>query len=123
MEFVSVHSGIHQEPVLTENVLTNLRAVDITEMRRIFRVSNIKTCGLGTCPTILLKESLEAHLPTVLDISNSSLKHGVSPDLFMQADVTPILKKSGLDSQQLSNYRPISNLPFLSKLLERVVAD
>ena len=37
--------------------------------------------------------------------------------------MTPILKKSGLDSQQLSNYRPISNLPFLSKLLERVVAD
>ena len=85
-------------------------------------MSNNKTCGLDTCPTILLKESLEAHLPTVLDIFNSSLKHGVFPDLFKQADVTPILK-SGLDSQQLSNYRPISNLPFLNKLLERVVAD
>ena len=104
--------------MLTENVLTNLRAVDVTEMRRLFRVSNNKTCGLDTCPTILLNESLEAHLPSVLDILNSSLKHGVFPDLFKQADVMPVLKKSGLDSQQLSNYRPISNLPFLSKLLE-----
>ena len=122
-EFVSIHSDIHQEPALTENVLTNLRAVDVTETRRLFRVSNNNTCGLDTCPTILLNESLEAHLPTVLDIFNSSLKQGVFPDLFMQADVTPILRKYGLDSQQLSNYRPISNLPFLSKLLERVVAD
>ena len=97
--------------MLTENVFTNLRAVDVTEMRRLFRVSNNKICGLDTCPTILLKESLEAHLPTVLDILNSSLKHGVFPDLFKQADVTPILKESVLDSQLLSNYRPISNFP------------
>lgn len=37
--------------------------------------------------------------------------------------VTPILKKPQLDSEVLQNYRPISNLSFLSKLTERIVAD
>ena len=38
------------------------------------------------------------------------------------AHVRPLLKKSGLDANVLKNYRPVSNLPFASKLLERVVA-
>jgi len=36
--------------------------------------------------------------------------------------ITPILKKPGLDDTVLSNFRSISNLPFLSKVLEKVVA-
>ena len=35
--------------------------------------------------------------------------------------MTPILKKQGLDDNELRNYRPVSNLPFLSNILERVV--
>lgn len=36
--------------------------------------------------------------------------------------VKPVLKKPNLDSDVLANYRPISNLPFISKILETVVA-
>ena len=39
------------------------------------------------------------------------------------AEITPILKKSTLDASNPLNYRPISGLPFLSKLLERVVNE
>lgn len=39
------------------------------------------------------------------------------------ADVTPVLKKPNLDLSVLSNYRPISNLPFIAKLLESTVAS
>ena len=35
--------------------------------------------------------------------------------------MTPILKKQGLDANDLRNFRPVSNLPFRSKILERVV--
>src|SRR5678816_4253817 len=41
--------------------------------------------------------------------------------VFKQSLVTPLLKKSNLDKENLSNYRPISNLSFLSKLTERIV--
>ena len=44
------------------------------------------------------------------------------PDSMKQAYVTPLLKKSDLEPDTLKNYRPVSNLSFLSKALERVVA-
>ncbi len=37
--------------------------------------------------------------------------------------VTPVLKKPNLDPSVLFNYRPISNLPFIAKLLESTVAS
>lgn len=46
---------------------------------------------------------------------------GRFPAAFKEASVTPILKKAGLDSTDVSSYRPISNLSVLSKLLERLV--
>lgn len=39
------------------------------------------------------------------------------------AVLTPILKKPGLDSSVMNNFRPISNLPFIFKLLEKVVTS
>ena len=37
--------------------------------------------------------------------------------------MTPLLKKPGMDAADMANYRPVSNLSFLSKTVERVVAD
>src|SRR5664279_5279013 len=54
-------------------------------------------------------------------IINLSLSTGVFPDHFKSSLVLPHLKKSTLDKEDLSSYRPISHLSFLSKLTERVV--
>ena len=80
-------------------------------------------CELDPCPTVLLKDTLDTHLPVVLNIFNGSLQTGTFPEHFEVAVVTPTLKKPGLDEHVLSNYRPVSNLESLSTLLERVVAD
>ena len=53
---------------------------------------------------------------------NLSLQSANVPDSMKQALVTPLLKKDDLDPEVLKNYRPVSNLSFLSKVLERVVA-
>ena len=53
---------------------------------------------------------------------NLSLQRANVPDSMKQALVTPLLKKDDLDPEVLKNYRPVSNLSFLSKVLERVVA-
>ena len=45
---------------------------------------------------------------------------GTLPDSEKLAHITPIVKKAGLDINCASNYRPISNLTFLSKLIERL---
>ena len=66
--------------------------------------------------------SLPALLPVLTAIVNHSLQSGIFPDHLKQAQLSPILKKFNLDPETLNNYRPISNLSFISKLVERAVA-
>uniref|UniRef100_A0A669DV26 Reverse transcriptase domain-containing protein n=1 Tax=Oreochromis niloticus TaxID=8128 RepID=A0A669DV26_ORENI len=54
---------------------------------------------------------------------NSSLTLGHVPVIFKQAVVQPLLKRPGLDASLLSNFRPISKLPFVSKILEKEVCS
>ena len=60
--------------------------------------------------------------PLITKTVNSSLSSGHVPSTLKLAAITPILKKPGLDPDSPNNYRPISNLPFLSKVLKKVVA-
>ena len=54
---------------------------------------------------------------------NYSLAEGCFPSIFKNAHVRPLLKKPSLPPEDLNNYRPISNLNFISKILEKVVAS
>ena len=69
----------------------------------------------------LLSTVLSILLPYLVTLFNASFASGSVPDLFKQAIVRPLLKKPNLDPNDPSNYRPISLLPFLSKVLERLV--
>ena len=60
--------------------------------------------------------------PFILNISNISLYSDIVPSSLKHAIIKPMLKKPGLDIECLSNYRPISQLPFISKILERIVS-
>ena len=71
--------------------------------------------------TWLVKEMRELLAPFITLLFNRSLVTGCFQSEFKQAIVRPLLKKSGLDASDLKNYRPVSNLSFLSKLMERVV--
>ena len=74
-------------------------------------------------PTFLLKECIGELIPVITQIINKSLTSGYVPESFKSAVITPLLKKSSLDIDNLTNYRPVSNLPFLSKVLEKVVSS
>ena len=51
-----------------------------------------------------------------------SFQMGVFPDALKFAHITPLIKKQSADPDVLSNYRPIANLKFLAKTIERAVA-
>ena len=80
-----------------------------------------KSCELDPIPSILLMECLYYILPSLIDLFNSSLASGIFPQCFKSALVTHILKKRCLDDNGLSNYRPVSNLCFIAKILEKLV--
>jgi hypothetical protein len=80
-----------------------------------------KHCDLDPIPTWLLKKCLPVLLPTITKIVNFSLDSGTFPSSFKHSVISPLLKKPSLDKENLSSYRPISNLSYLSKLTERIV--
>ena len=73
-------------------------------------------------PTSLLLDCLHFVFPSMTDIINDSLGSGVFPSFYQYAIVKPLLKKSTLDHNDMKNYRPVSNLSFMSKILEKVGA-
>ena len=59
--------------------------------------------------------------PFIFNIINISLHSGIVPSSLYCYNKT-YSEESGLDIECLSNYRPISQLPFISKILERIVS-
>ncbi|XP_062616752.1 uncharacterized protein LOC134278448 [Saccostrea cucullata] len=92
------------------------------QIRAIILSASPKSCELDPMPSFLLKSCLDSCLAMVTDIINHSLNQSVVPSSFKQAVVRPLIKKTGLDPEEYRNYRPVSNLSFLSKILEKVVA-
>ena len=79
-----------------------------------------KSCEHDHIPSKLLVECLDYILPSLTDLFNSSLASGILPQCFKSALVTPILKKKCLGHNDLNNYRPVSNLCFIAKILEKL---
>ncbi len=79
------------------------------------------TCYLDTLPTSFFKGVLNCLEADLLEVVNTSLLSGTFPNSLKTAVVKPLLKKHNLDNTMLSNYRPISNLAFIGKIIEKVV--
>ena len=92
------------------------------EVEDIVRRMKPSTCALDPFPTALVKSNICTLSPLITQVINYSLQAGYVPPALKSAVIRPLLKKPTLDPEILSNYRPISNLPFLSKVLEKVVA-
>jgi len=121
----NIVSPLTFQPIVIEcsAALNQFVPVSLTSLREIFVKMKLSTCCTDIVPPRLLKDSFEAISSSVLAIINSSLATGIVPKSFKQAVVEPVIKKSSLDPSLLANFRPISKLSFLSKLLEKVVFE
>ena len=81
-----------------------------------------KSCELDPIPTTLLKKILPNLLPTITNIINLSLQSGIFPRSWKTAKVRLVLKKQEMESIT-SNYIPMSNLPYISKLAEKAMLE
>ncbi len=106
----------------TVNGLHNFTLATEDEIKQMIMNSSPSTCDLDPMPTWLLKSCCSAIVPTLTVIVNLSLANSEVPTSLKNALVRPLLKKANLDKDNLKNFRPVSNLSFLSKLIERIVA-
>ena len=84
------------------------------------KIPSNKATGLDGMSIRILKEALLAISPSLALVYNTSISQGVFPATLKEAKVTPLHKKDSTNKR--GNYRPLSVLPILSKLLERHVA-
>ena len=102
--------------------LTVFIQVTQEEIGKIINKSPTKSCLLDPLPTFLTKECIDILLPSITKLVNFSLQEGLVPDWFKKAVVTPLIRKASLPVEDLKNYRPVSGLSFMSKLVEPVVS-
>lgn len=115
---VSVSSEVHPT-TLSWNEFNTVSETDIKDII----MKSPSASGLhDPMPTWLIKKALNSLLHSITSIVNMSLTEGVVPSSMKSAVIKPLLKKENLDCNILKNYRPVSNLTFLSKVLERAVA-
>jgi len=106
-------------PFLGTN-LSEFEPTNIDELTIILKESVLKSSTVDPLPAKLLNDNMDVLLPHLCDIVNLSLSTG-NIDGVKLAHITPLIKGSDLDHSVYKNYRPISNLSFVGKLIERVV--
>ena len=82
---------------------------------------NKTNCNLDVIDVKKAYTLFEGFVPLLTMIINKSFAEGVFPISLKNAMVRPLLKKDNLDKELMKNYRPVSNLSFLSKVLESVM--
>ena len=99
------------------STLSSFKPVTAEDLKKIMLSRKIKTSAEDTIPAQLLKSSLDEILPALTKLVNISFSTG-SIEGLKDSVITPLLKKQGLDQETLSNYRPVANILYLSKLIE-----
>uniref|UniRef100_A0A3P8PY01 Reverse transcriptase domain-containing protein n=1 Tax=Astatotilapia calliptera TaxID=8154 RepID=A0A3P8PY01_ASTCA len=107
--------------IVPEETLDSFVLVNAENFQKVFSTVRPTTCLLDPIPSSLFKTLYGFFEAELLYMMNCSLQLGVFPAAFKTAVVRPLLKKSNLDCNDFNNYRPVSNLPFLSKVLEKLV--
>ena len=97
--------------------LRKFSVLTANEVKAIINSMKKKSSELDPLPTHIIKSNLDTFLPAITKIVNLSLNTGSFDITWKHAIVKPLLKKKGLELIH-KNYRPVSNLQFLSKIVE-----
>ena len=127
---ISVPTNTHpSNPVYLESeiettvILHEFRPITLDATKKLILSATPKSCKLDPIPMDLLRNHIDVLAPIIQKIINILITNGMISANMKEALLRQLLKKSNLDPQQLKNFRPVSNLSFVSKLVERAVCD
>ena len=103
---------------LTDIRLTKFNHIQVEDMTKMINTAPSKHYMLDPIPTQLLKHHVIAIAPVITGIYNSSMDQGTVSDNLKEALLKPLIKNPNMELK-FPNFRPISNLSFLSKIIER----
>ena len=117
-EFSDYVVDVSRQPVSYQ--LNRLLPTNDEELRNIIKLCPSKTCSLDACPIELLKRTLNIHIPYLVAIVYNNFEEGIFPNTLRTAVVKPLLKSDTINKDLQKNYRPVSNIAFIGKVLEKV---
>ena len=79
----------------------------------------MKSSPLDFVPIVILKGCGDVFGPLFAKFANLSFSEGKFPDIFKIGPIKPTLKKADADPDDMTNYRPMTNLNTIEKILER----
>ena len=88
---------------------------------KLHQLNSNKATGFDHIPAKLLKVSVDIIAPSLTAQINNNIATSCFPTELKTAQVIPVYKKK--DPIDKANYRPVSILPALSKIFERILAD
>ena len=90
------------------------------DVRKEIRKLNVKKSSTyGSIPASMIEQCVDAYLPYLTDSISYSLSESTFPEELKHSEVIPVYKK--LDPLKKDNYRPVSVLPDVSKVFERII--
>ena len=98
-----------------EDSLTYFKHTNIDEVNVLLSKMNKTTCMFDPFPIRLLLDFSHFFIDVIVRIINLTFSSVSFPVAFKSAVVKPLFKKTTLDCDILKNFRPVSNLPYLSK--------
>ena len=117
-----LHNRVFDELVALNASFDSFKQLDEEDVKDLIAKSNRKTSSFDPMPTSIVVQCQDILLPVLTRMINMSLNSGVFPAEWKVADVRPLAKKSNLDTcTAFENLRPVSNLSYVSKLIERTV--
>ena len=118
----SASASLSEYDTVSQCSLSDFQPLESEDIADIIRQFPSKSCSLDTIPSWLVKRNLDILLPPITKIVNASLSTGTFPSALKESIITPVIKKSNADRNSLKNYRPVANLPFLSKVIEKAAS-
>ena len=118
----NIKSDIDPLKYITNNV-HSINTIEITDDKILNIISTMKNSasGFDELPAFIMKQCSKLYVKPLCHVLSLSIRQGVFPNELKLAKVLPIYKSD--DKRLLKNYRPISVLPFISKIFEKIVAD
>ena len=124
MTFCDPKHNVPQIPPPEINLpMTTFESATADKVKKLILSSQDKSCDLAPLHTKLLKSCLDILLTPITNIVNLSLESGSFSDVLKVSHITPLLKKPSLSKDDLKNYRPVSNLNFISKIIEKIISN
>ena len=108
--------------LISTNATFSFKSCSLNEVRKLLeKLDTKKSTGLDNLPSRMLKVAAGVLAPSLAFLFNQSISSGIVPTEWKLARVTPIFKKG--KRQDVNNYRPISIIPAVAKVFERIIYD